>query len=48
VGTAARPALLPIPAGLDPVAAVLAEPIACGVRAVRHSWTGDASRRMAG
>ncbi|MCW0215818.1 MAG: alcohol dehydrogenase catalytic domain-containing protein [Pseudonocardia sp.] len=41
-------ALLPTPTGLDPVAAVLAEPIACGVHAVRHSWTASATGRVDG
>lgn len=41
-------ALHVVPDGLDPTAAALTEPVACGVHAVRHSWTARESGRVDG
>lgn len=38
----------PVPRGITPTVAALAEPIACGVHAIRHSWTASRSRRLDG
>lgn len=37
-----------VPDGLAPEHAALTEPIACGVHAVRHSWTGRSGGRIDG
>lgn len=38
----------PLPEGVDVVEGAVAEPIACGVHAVRHSWTARADGRVDG
>ncbi len=41
-------ALYKLPPSIDPRVAVLAEPIACGVHAIRHSWTARRDGRIDG
>ena len=45
---APRHALHYVPAGLTDELAALAEPVACGVHAVRHSWTAHSSGSLSG
>lgn len=41
-------AIYALPASIDPSLAVLTEPIACGVHAIRHSWTARLDGRIDG
>lgn len=41
-------ALYLVPRSITPAVAALTEPVACGVHAIRHSWTVGATRRLDG